>query len=118
MVLFEAGKLTHRKFLSIWKLSELKGIEVTPEHVTLGALTTYTQVQAHAVLQREFPLLCQAARETGGIATQNRGTLSRKIVNGAPAADSPPPLLVYDPQNELGSPRGSRWGAHQSFPTG
>ena len=118
MVLFEAGKLTHRKFLSIWKLSELKGIEVTPEHVTLGALTTYTQVQAHAVLQREFPLLCQSARETGGIATQNRGTLAGNIVNGSPAADSPPALLVYDPQIELVSARGSRWVPYHGFHTG
>jgi len=118
MVLFEAGKLTHRKFLSIWKLSELKGIEVTPEHVTLGALTTYTQAQAHAVLQREFSLLCQAARETGGIATQNRGTLAGNIVNGSPAADSPPALLVYDPQIELVSARGSRWVPYHGFHTG
>ncbi len=118
MVLFEAGKLTHRKFLSIWKLSELKGIEVRPEHVTLGALTTYTQVQAHAVLRREFPLLCQAARETGGIATQNRGTLGGNIVNGSPAADSPPALLVCDAQIELVSARGSRWVPYHGFHTG
>ncbi len=118
MVLFEAGKLTHRKFLSIWKLSELKGIEVRPEHVTLGALTTYTQVQAHAVLRREFPLLCQAARETGGIATQNRGTLGGNIVNGSPAADSPPALLVYDAQLELVSARRSRSVPYHEFHTG
>jgi CO/xanthine dehydrogenase FAD-binding subunit len=118
MVLLEAGKLPHRKFLSIWKLAELKGIEVTPEHVTLGALTTYTQAQAHPVLQQEFPLLCQAARETGGIATQNRGTLGGNIVNASPAADSPPALLVYDAQLELVSARGSRWVPYQGFHTG
>ncbi|MGH9722738.1 MAG: FAD binding domain-containing protein, partial [Bryobacteraceae bacterium] len=42
MVLFEAGKLAHRRFLSVWSLRELKGIDVTSGHVTLGALTTYT----------------------------------------------------------------------------
>ena len=40
-----SGKAPHRKFLSIWKLPELRGIEVTPDHVTLGALTTYTEVR-------------------------------------------------------------------------
>ncbi len=118
MVLFEAGKLAHKKFLAIWKLAELKGIEVTPEQVTLGALTTYTQVQAQAVLQREFPLLCQAARETGGVATQNRGTLAGNIANASPAADSPPALLVYDAELELVSARGSRWVPYQGFHTG
>ncbi|MFQ5662971.1 MAG: FAD binding domain-containing protein [Terriglobia bacterium] len=118
MVLFEAGKLSHQKFLSIWHLSELKGIEATADHVSLGALTTYTQVRENPVLQREFPLLCQAARETGGIATQNRGTLGGNIANASPAADSPPALLVYDAQLELVSARESRWVPYQNFHTG
>jgi len=118
MVLLEAGKLPHRKFLSIWKLAELRGIEVTPQAVTVGALTTYTEVQAHPVLQQEFPLLCCAARETGGVATQNRGTLAGNIVNASPAADSPPALLVYDAELELVSARGPRWVAYHGFHTG
>lgn len=118
MVLFEAGKLPHKKFLSIWHLAELKGIEVTADSVLLGALTTYTQVRSHAVLQREYPLLCQAARETGGMATQNRGTLGGNIANASPAADSPPALLVYDAELELVSARGARWVSYQGFHTG
>lgn len=118
MVLFEAGKLTQKKFLSIRDLRELKGIVVMSQHVTLGALTTYTEVQQHAVLQQEFPLLCQAARETGSVATQNRGTLGGNIVNASPAADSPPALLVYDAQLELVSASGSRWIPYYGFHTG
>src|SRR5581483_9311924 len=75
MVLLEAGKLAHRRFISLWHLPELRGIEVTDAAVTLGALTTYTQVQAQPVLRAEFPLLCAAASLTGSIAIQNRGTL-------------------------------------------
>jgi len=75
MVLLEAGKLPHRKFVSIWDLPELRGIEVTPAHIMLGALTTYTVLRRDEIIAREFPLLCQAAAETGSIATQNRGTL-------------------------------------------
>jgi CO/xanthine dehydrogenase FAD-binding subunit len=118
MVLLEAGKLPHRKFLSIWKLAELRGIDVTREHVTLGALTTYTQIREHELLAREFSLLARAAAETGGIATQNRGTLGGNIANASPAADSPPALLVYDAQLELVSPAGSRWVPYHTFHTG
>ena len=39
MVLLQAGQLVHKRFLSLWHLRELKGIEVTKEFVTLGALT-------------------------------------------------------------------------------
>jgi CO/xanthine dehydrogenase FAD-binding subunit len=118
MVLFEAGKLAHRRFVNIWNLKELGRIEVTAEHVTLGALTTYTEVQAHEVLRREFPLLCRAASETGGLAIQNRGTLGGNISNASPAADSPPALLVYDAELELVSASGARWIPYKDFHTG
>jgi len=101
MVLLEAGKLPHRKFLSLWKLPELRGIVQTSGEVALGALTTYSEVWRSAVLGREFPLLCRAAAETGSIATQNRGTLGGNIANASPAADSPPALLVYDAELEM-----------------
>ena len=118
MVLLEAGKLPHRNYINIWSLKELRGIEVTDSHITLGALTTYTEVQSHPVLQSEFPMLCQAASETGGLAIQNRGTIGGNIVNASPAADSPPALLAYDAEIELISTDGSRWLAYNNFHTG
>ena len=118
MVLLEAGRLQHLNYINIWSLQELRGVEVTDSHVTLGALTTYTEIQAHPVLQSEFPMLCQAASETGGLAIQNRGTIGGNIVNASPAADSPPALLAYDAEIELVSSDGSRWLPYQGFHTG
>lgn len=118
MVLFEAGLLAHKKFINIWNLAELKGIETTDEHVTLGGLTTYTEVQRSPILFEEFPMLCNAARETGGIAIQNRGTLAGNIANASPAGDSPPALLVYDAELELISSTGARWLSYDGFHTG
>ena len=118
MVLLEAGKLPHKNYLNIWHLAELRGIQDTSDFVTLGALTTYTDVQSHPILRQEFPMLCQAASETGGLAIQNRGTLGGNIVNASPAADSPPALLAYNAELELLSVRGSRWVPYQSFHTG
>ncbi|MDQ2936235.1 MAG: xanthine dehydrogenase family protein subunit M [Acidobacteriota bacterium] len=118
MVLLEAGKLSHKNYLNIWKLAELRGIEVTAEHVTLGALTTYTEVQSNLILREGFPMLCQAASETGGLAIQNRGTLGGNIVNASPAADSPPALLAYNAEVELISLHGARWVPYHGFHTG
>lgn len=118
MVLLEAGKLGHQNYLNIWNLNELRGIEVTDSHVTLGALTTYTQIQLASELQSEFSMLCQAASETGGLAIQNRGTVGGNIVNASPAADSPPALLAYDAELELASTSGTRWIPYQGFHTG
>src|SRR5262249_16812439 len=102
----------------IWNLKELRGIEVTEDQVALGALTTYTEVQEHPIMQKEFPMLCQAAKETGGIAIQNRGTLGGNIVNASPAADSPPPLLAYDAELELISKSGARRIPYSKFHRG
>jgi CO/xanthine dehydrogenase FAD-binding subunit len=118
MVLLEAGKLPHKNYVNIWDLPELRGIEVTDNQVTLGALTTYTEVQASEVLREEFPMLCQAASETGGLAIQNRGTLGGNIVNASPAADSPPALLVYDAELELISKESSRRIQYSKFHRG
>src|SRR5712691_4353867 len=118
MVLLEAGKLPHKNYLNIWNLPELRGIEVTDTCVSLGALTTYTEVQSHEILRAEFPMLCQAAKETGGIAIQNRGTLGGNIVNASPAADSPPALLAYDAEIELVSKDGERRIPYFKFHTG
>jgi CO/xanthine dehydrogenase FAD-binding subunit len=118
MVLLEAGKLPHQNYLNIWGLDELRGIEANDTHLMLGALTTYTQIQAHPILRAEFPMLCQAASETGGLAIQNRGTIGGNIVNASPAADSPPALLAYDAELEVSSSAGARWIPYHGFHTG
>jgi CO/xanthine dehydrogenase FAD-binding subunit len=118
MVLLEQGKLGHRKFVSVTQIAELRGVEVASSHVLIGALATYSQLKRNSVLQDEFPLLCQAASETGSIANQNRGTIGGNIANASPAADSPPALLVYDAELELASKRGARWIPYWRFHTG
>jgi CO/xanthine dehydrogenase FAD-binding subunit len=118
MVLLEAAHLQYRNLVSLWQLPELRGINASDTHVTLGALTTYTEIQRSELMQREFPLLVKAAGWTGAVATQNRGTLAGNIANGSPAADSPPALLVYDADVVLLSERGPRWKRYSEFHTG
>lgn len=118
MVVMEAGDLKPGRFVSVWGLPELAGVDVGETHVTMGALTTYTQVRRHPILLAEAPMLCQAAALSGAIAIQNRGTLGGNIVNASPAADSPPALLAYDAEIELRSTSGARWIPYAGFHTG
>jgi CO/xanthine dehydrogenase FAD-binding subunit len=117
MVQLDAGQLPATRFVNLWGLPELRGITESPDAVTLGALTTYTDVRASAVLAQEYPLLVRAAEETGGIATQNRGTIGGNIANASPAADTPPALLVYDAELELRSAAGTRRVPYATFHT-
>ena len=87
MVLLEAGKLPIRRFIDVWSVPELRGITATNEELIVGALSTYTDLLEHPVIAAEFPLICAAARETGAVAIQNRGTIGGNIANASPAAN-------------------------------
>jgi CO/xanthine dehydrogenase FAD-binding subunit len=117
MVLLEAGRLPQRRFLDLWKVAELRGIATSPDTVVIGALATYSDLLEHATIAAEFPLIGSAARETGAVAIQNRGTVGGNIANASPAADLPPALLVYDAQLELASTRGRRLVPYARFHT-
>jgi CO/xanthine dehydrogenase FAD-binding subunit len=118
MVQYAAGKLAARNLISIWNLPELRSIEVLSDEVRIGAGCTYTNLREHEIVASEFPLLARAARWTGGIANQNRGTLGGNIVNASPAADSLPALLAYEVELILVSVRGERRVPYVGFHTG
>lgn len=117
MVLLESGRLQARRLLNIWGIAELRGISIDDDAVRIPALTTYTDLLEHPVVAAEFPLVCDAARQTGAVAIQNRGTVGGNIANGSPAADLPPALLVYDAALEVASTRGRRTIEYHAFHT-
>jgi len=118
MVQYASGKLAQKKLVSLWNLPELRFIDVSDAEIRIGAGCTYTDLRQHEAVRREFPLLATAARWTGSIANQNRGTLGGNIVNGSPAADSLPVLLAYEAELILVSVRGERRVPYTTFHTG
>jgi putative cofactor-binding repeat protein len=118
MVQYSAGSLRARKLVSIWNLPELRRIEILDDEIRIGAGSTYSDLQGHEVINREFPLLSIAGHWTGGIANQNRGTIGGNIVNASPAADSLPALLVYEAELLLASVRGERRLSYGMFHSG
>ena len=118
MVLLEAGQLPPGRYVTLQRWPELARITSTDTGVSIGALTTYSEIQESPRLESEFPMLVAAARETGGRATQNRGTIGGNIANASPAADTPPALLVYDAELELVSAAGTRRVRYDTFHRG
>lgn len=118
MVQLEAGSLPEARYVGLWRIAELRGIRDSSEALDIGALTTYTDLLNSEAVRRHCPLLCRAAAETGGVATQNRGTIGGNIANASPAADTPPALLVYDAELELLSVRGTRRVPYDRFHLG
>lgn len=118
MVLLEAGRLPPGRYVSLWGLPGLRGIQEREDGLAIGALTTYTDIRKSPFIARDYSLLGAAAAETGGVATQNRGTIGGNIANASPAADTPPALLVYDAVLELQSQSGVRRVPYDRFHTG
>lgn len=118
MVQSHAGLIKPKRVLDLSTCSPLKEIRVTDDAISIGALATYSQIKEHPFIADEFPMLVQAARLTGALAIQNRGTLGGNIANASPAADTPPALLAYDAKLVLGSVRGEREVEYAQFHTG
>jgi CO/xanthine dehydrogenase FAD-binding subunit len=118
MVALSAGRLPQKNLLSINHLRELRFITTTPTDITIGSGTTFTDIRYAETIQESFPLLIQAASWTGSIANQNRGTIGGNIVNGSPAADTPPALLAYGAQVTVVSSAGTRTMPYSMFHLG
>jgi CO/xanthine dehydrogenase FAD-binding subunit len=118
MVAHAAGRLNAPKLINLWGLPELNFIHVNDSSIAIGGGVTFGQIRRHETIASDFPLLSKAASWIGSIANQNRATIAGNIVNGSPAADAPPALLVYDAEIELISSRGTRRIPYADFHLG
>lgn len=107
-VTLEFGTQPARRFLDLWGLDELRGIEARDGVLRIGALATHTEVIRSDEVRRRLPILQDAAREVGGVQIQNRGTLAGNVANGSPAGDTLPVLAVAEAVVVLRSVDGER----------
>ena len=96
------------RFLDLWGLEELRGIEEMDGGLRLGALVTHTELQRSPLVRERLPMLAAACREVGGVQIQNRGTLGGNVANGSPAGDTLPVLAAADAVVVLRSVGGER----------
>ena len=96
------------RMLDLWRLDALRGIALEGDAISLGALTTYTEIRRSAVCREHLPVLVEAAATIGAAQIQNRGTIGGNVVNASPAGDTLPVLLAADASFVLGSARGER----------
>lgn len=118
MVAHAAGRLTAPKLVSLWGIAELRFIETSAASIAIGGGATFRDLRGDASIAAHLPLVAKAASWIGSIANQSRATVGGNLVNGSPAADSSPALLVYDAEIELVSVRGRRRIHYSAFHTG
>jgi CO/xanthine dehydrogenase FAD-binding subunit len=103
------------RLLDVWRIPEMRGITVDSGVLTMGALTTYTQIRNSELCLQHLPALVEAAATIGAAQIQNRGTIGGNAINASPAGDTLPVLLATDAELVLGSARGERTVAAKDF---
>jgi xanthine dehydrogenase FAD-binding subunit len=91
------GLLENVQLISIRDIETLSSISLDKEQsITIGPLTTFKQLAVHPLIQKNIPILTEAALSVGGPQIRDMATIGGNICNGVPSADSAPPLLALD----------------------
>jgi carbon-monoxide dehydrogenase medium subunit len=86
--------------------------------LSISAATVMTDIAENELVQRHYPALVESAVVVGSVQIRARATLAGNICNGSPAADTAPPLLVYDATVVVAGPQGIRSVAIDDFIVG
>ena len=95
----------------IVSLNHVPGLDYVKEDgstIRIGALTRHEKIRTDSVVQRNFPLLSQAASFIGDVQVRHRGTIGGSLAHADPAADYLPVMLVLGAQFRLQSTKGER----------
>lgn len=90
------GKFSAQILVDTSGVRAMRFIEDQGSEIVLGALTTHQEAADSALLRNVNPALVTAAESIGCQQTRSRGTLGGNIANASPAADTLPPLLIFD----------------------
>ena len=74
-------------------IAELRGIEVTDTHVSVGAFTRHAETASHPGIAQSIPALAQLASGIAHPQVRHMGTMGGSIANNDPAADYPGALV-------------------------
>jgi len=87
---------------------EFRGIEETPEGLSIGSMVTFGEIMAADVCREMTPAIVAGAHTIGAVQTRNLGTVGGNLVTCVPSADIAPSLLVLDARVTITGPDGSR----------
>lgn len=86
----------------------LTGIEVGPDAVVVGAMTTQRALERDGAALAACPLLALALPYVGHTTTRNRGTVGGTIAHADPAAELPCVLACLEGDVDVEGPTGAR----------
>jgi carbon-monoxide dehydrogenase medium subunit len=104
--------------IDIGDLSELRGISVRGNHLSIGALTRHVDLLKSPEIAAQAPLLAEAVAHVAHPAVRNRGTIGGSLAHADPASELPACMVALDATITVRGPAGERRLSAISFFTG
>ena len=82
------------KMISLTQVKELKRVDVSDTHVTIGAACPLNDITD--VLLDHFPALSEIVERFASLPIRNQATLGGNVANASPIGDMPPVLLALE----------------------
>ena len=101
--------------IDINRIAALGGWRIEGGRLRIGALTRQRVLEHDTTLAGHAPLLRQAVRHIGHVATRNRGTIGGSLAHADPSAELPICALALDARLHARSQRGVREIAAEDF---
>jgi carbon-monoxide dehydrogenase medium subunit len=107
-ILMNQGFLRPRSLLSLGRVEELRGIDVSGGELRLGAMVTHRAVERDARVRSGWPALARAFALVASPRVRNQATVGGVLADADYASDPPAMLQALGARAVLRSPRGER----------
>ena len=102
MLQCNSGQLSYAPTLmNVQRISEIRGVSINEGTISIGALTTITDLLTDITIAQHLPVLVDMADKFGSDQIRNASTIGGNICNASPAGDSLVPLLMYNAEAVL-----------------
>jgi carbon-monoxide dehydrogenase medium subunit len=115
LVDLKTGRVAVGHLVSLNRIDALRGIAKTEAGLSIGALTTITELGDSTVVRQGFAPILDAAMQMAARQIRNMATVGGNVSCAVPCADLPPVLTAMNASVHLWSPGGVREVALEAF---
>ena len=104
--------------IDVKPIASLRGVQVTDDHITIGATTTHWELERDATIGQALPAFARLEANVANVRVRAVGTLAGNLAFAEPHADPPALLMALGAQVVLQGQRGARALTIDDFITG
>ncbi len=101
--------------IDLRNIDSLRGIVESDDGITIGAMTTYYELESSDLVNRRAQAVAEAASQVADVQVRNWGTIGGSLAHADPAGDMPAVALALDFTFHAGAARSKRSIAPDRF---